>query len=99
MVDEIKDVDKTIAFILEFIFGFFGILGIGYFYAGDNTNGLVRLIGWMVFLMFSYFFISLTTMILIGFCLIPGMIVFQVLIPLLSALMLKSTLEKLYPES
>ncbi len=99
MADELKDVDKSIAFILELVLGLFGVLGVGYFYAGDNTNGLIRLIGWLAFLMLSYMVISFLTMILIGFCLVPIMVVFQVTVPILSAFMLKSKLEDLYPES
>ena len=98
MTDEMKDVDKNIAFILELILGLFGILGIGYFYAGDNTNGLIRLLVWIFVLTFSWMFISFMTAFLIGFCFMPVMLGIQVAVPIWSAFTLKSQLEELYPE-
>jgi len=99
MADEIKDVDKGVAFILELVLGLFGILGIGYFYAGDNTNGIIRLLVWIFILMFSWTFISIMMAFLIGFCFMPFMVVFQVAVPIWSAFSLKSKLEELYPEN
>jgi hypothetical protein len=40
--------DRSIALILEVLPGLFGILGIGWIYAGDTNTGLLWLIGYLV---------------------------------------------------
>ncbi len=39
--------DRSIALILEILPGLFGILGIGWIYAGDNNKGVMYLIGFL----------------------------------------------------
>ena len=36
--------------IIEIVFGYFGLLGIGYLFAGYTISGIIRLIGWLAFL-------------------------------------------------
>lgn len=43
-----SDSSDSIALILEIVFGFFGILGTGWLYAGNITIGLAALIGYLV---------------------------------------------------
>jgi len=38
--------DPNTAMIIEILAGFFGLLGIGYLYAGRTGGGLLRLFGW-----------------------------------------------------
>ena len=40
--------DPNIAFVLEFVLGIFGFLGIGWVYGKRTTLGLVMLVGWWV---------------------------------------------------
>jgi len=96
--DQLKDVDKNIAFILEFVGGFFGFLGIGHMYAGEINNGVVRLIVWMVVLWFSWIIVSFLTVCLVGLFLIPIVAAAQIGIPLWSAFDLKRRLDEAFPE-
>ena len=98
MTDELKDVDKGVAFVLELVLGLFGILGIGYIYAGDTTNGILRLVIWIAVLTFSWVFISILMVFIIGICFVPVMLILQIAVPIWSAMSLKSKLEELYPE-
>ena len=98
MNDELKDVDKGIAFILELVLGVFGILGVGYIYAGETTNGVLRLVIWMFVLMTFWFIIMILMAFFIGLCFVPAMFALQLCVPVLSAFMLRSKLEDRFPE-
>lgn len=97
MADQLKDVDKSIAFILELVGGIFGFLGIGYMYAGDITQGVIRLIAWFCIVVFAWIVIAVLTAFLIGICFIPFMLIAQIGIPVWSAFSIKKKLEETYP--
>jgi TM2 domain-containing membrane protein YozV len=97
MSRKLNDVDKTAAFLLEFIPGFFGLMGIGYIYAGDIVGGILRLILWPLFLGIAWTIIAFLMVLLIGLCFVPVMIVIQFLVPIWSAVSLKRKLEAEYP--
>jgi hypothetical protein len=40
--------DPSTAFIIEFLGGFLGFMGLGYLYAGRVEDGVVRLVAWWV---------------------------------------------------
>ena len=80
------------AFLIEFVAGFFGLLGIGYMYAGRVQDGVIRLIFWLVYNITAYIVITLLAAILVGFLCIPVQLAIQVGIPLWSANALKNEL-------
>ncbi|MBI5877604.1 MAG: zinc ribbon domain-containing protein [Chloroflexi bacterium] len=41
--------DPNTAFVLEFVLGIFGFLGVGWLYGGRTVLGLVMLVGWWLF--------------------------------------------------
>lgn len=49
MTTGISPKDPNTAFLIEFVGGFFGLLGLGYFYAGRTNDGVIRLIAWLVY--------------------------------------------------
>lgn len=51
---------STTALILEIIFGFFGLLGVGHVYSGRFALGILLLIGWWVFIGIGAFISSFT---------------------------------------
>jgi len=81
--------DPNTAFLIEFVGGFFGLLGLGYFYDGRMNDGVVRLIAWFLVLFGVWLVVGLLSAILIGICLIPFALAMQVGIPLWSANELK----------
>lgn len=81
------------AFLLEVVGGFFGLLGLGYLYAGDQQAGLIRLVGWWIVLFIMWSTVSLLTAILIGLCLIPVALIVQLLVPIWSASSLKARMQ------
>ena len=97
--DEIKDVDKNIAFIIELVGGLFGFLGIGYMYSGLIVKGVIRLLVWWVLLGIVWFAAAILSYILIGLCMMPFIIIAQVLIPIWSAFSIKNRLQKAFPGS
>jgi TM2 domain-containing membrane protein YozV len=97
MADQVKDVDKNLAFILELALGLFGFLGVGYIYAGEVSQGVLRLVLWWVLLGVAWTIIGLLTVILIGLCLIPFMLAAQIAVPIWSAFSLKKRLDEKYP--
>ncbi len=42
--------DPNTAMVIEIVAGYFGLLGIGYLYAGRTVAGLLRLFGWWAFI-------------------------------------------------
>lgn len=96
--------DPNTALIIELLAGFFGFLGIGYFYAGRTSSGLLRLLGYWGFLVVLIFLtITITSLmspnnagggLLIGgamICLVPLSILG---IPIWSAITLKNSLKR-----
>jgi hypothetical protein len=51
---------STTALILEIIFGFFGLLGVGHVYSGRFALGIILMIGWWVFIGVGAFISTLT---------------------------------------
>lgn len=98
MADELKNVDKNIAFILELVGGLFGVLGLGYMFSGLITEGVVRLIVWLLIIAFAWVMVSILAYCLIGLCMMPFLIVAQVAVPIWSAFTIKNKLEEAFPE-
>ena len=87
-----KPIDPNVAW-LELI-GLIGFLGIGYLVAGRTNEGVMRLVGFF-FLSFVGWLITIALMgLVIGCCLVPVMLAFQIGVPVWSALTLKASLEK-----
>lgn len=87
-------VDTNIAW-LELI-GLVGFLGIGYIVSGRVLEGLVRMALYMVMVSVGWMVTTLLMAVLVGFCLIPVMLIFQFGIPIWSAIDLKKQLEAQY---
>lgn len=85
--------DPNTAFLLELILGLFGILGIGYLYIGRNEDGLIRLIGWLVYMFVAWGVIVALSIVVVGLCLIPFQIAIQIGVPVWSAIYLRKQLE------
>jgi hypothetical protein len=84
-------IDPNIAW-LELI-GFLGFLGIGYLVAGRVSDGIIRMVAYWVIMFVGWTIVALLTIVIIGFCLIPVMLVVQFGIPIWSALELRKSLE------
>lgn len=89
MTTGISPKDPNTAFLIEFVGGFFGLLGLGYFYAGRTNDGIIRLIAWLVYDAIAVVAITLLLALIIGFVCIPIQLVIQVGVPLWSANKLK----------
>lgn len=88
-------VDPNVAW-LELL-GLFGFLGIGYLVAGRVNDGIIRLVVFWILLGIGWTVTALLTMVLIGFCLIPVMMLISLGVPIWSALELRKELEAQYP--
>ena len=77
------------AFLIEFLAGIFGLLGVGYLAAGKTNDGVVRLVVWLVYTVLAWVTISLLTAIVVGVVCIPFQLVLQIGVPLWSANKLK----------
>ncbi len=77
------------AFLIEFLAGIFGLLGVGYIYAGQTNEGVVRLVVWLVYTILAWVVIGLLSAILVGVICIPFQLVLQIGVPLWSANRLK----------
>lgn len=86
-----RPVDPNVAW-LELI-GLLGFLGIGYLVAGRTNDGIIRLVGYLALMVVGWTVVSLLTLVVIGLCLIPVMLVIQFGIPIWSALELKKELD------
>jgi len=90
-----QEKDPNTAFLIEFVGGFFGLLGLGYFYTGRTNEGIIRLIAWLLYDIVAFIVISLLMAVLIGIICIPFQLIIQIGVPLWSATTLKnSMLEK-----
>lgn len=86
--------DPNIAFLIEFVGGFFGLLGLGYFYVGRTNDGILRLVAWLIYDLIAACGIVLLLSIVIGLVCIPIQLVIQVGVPLWSAYRLKSDMTR-----
>ncbi len=84
--------DANTAFLIELVGGFFGLLGIGYMYAGRTNDGVLRLILWIIYDLIAGITISLLLAVFVGILCIPIQLVIQVGVPLWSANNLKNIL-------
>jgi hypothetical protein len=86
--------DPNTAFLLEFAGGFFGLLGLGHLYGGKTTDGVVRLIGWIIYDIMAAIIISLLLAVFIGIICLPIQLLIQIGIPLWSGLALKKQMQE-----
>ena len=84
--------DPNTAFIIELIGGFFGLLGIGYLYAGKTQDGILRLVIWLIYNVIVWTGILALSAIIIGVVCIPLQLVVQIAAPIWSAYELKKQL-------
>jgi hypothetical protein len=82
--------DPNTAFLIELVGGFFGLLGLGYFYVGRSNDGVLRLVLWLIYDLIAGVTIALLTALVIGIICIPIQLVIQVGVPLWSATTLKN---------
>lgn len=94
-----KTYDPNTALILELLPGLFGFLGIGYMYVGRTNDGLIRLIVWIIAVWGAWIVAWLMSIIIIGFCFMPLILIAQVGVPIWSALSLKNSLAAQTPAS
>jgi hypothetical protein len=85
-------VNPNTAFLIELVGGFFGLLGLGHIYAGRTSDGVVRLVVWLLYDLLAGFAISLLLAVLIGIVCIPIQLILQVGVPLWSANNLKKSI-------
>jgi len=88
----VQQCNPNTAFLIELVGGFFGLLGLGYIYTGRTSDGVLRLIGWLVWDLIAAFAISLLLAVIIGIVCIPIQLIIQVAVPLWSANALKNHL-------
>ncbi|TKJ28912.1 MAG: hypothetical protein CEE40_10330 [Chloroflexi bacterium B3_Chlor] len=86
------ETNANTAFLIEFVGGFFGLLGIGYMYAGRVNDGVIRLVLWLIYNITAYIVIAVLTAVLVGIICIPFQLAIQVGVPLWSANALKKDL-------
>lgn len=55
-----SDSSDTIAMLLEIIFGFFGILGMGWLYAGNFPIAILVFIGFLIVVFIEFFVMTIT---------------------------------------
>lgn len=82
--------DPQTAFLIELIGGFFGLLGIGYLYAGRNNDGILRLVLWILYDVTAFIVISLLIAVIVGIICIPVQLAIQIAVPIWSANKLKT---------
>lgn len=84
--------DPNTAFLIELVGGLFGLLGLGYLYVGRTQDGIIRLIGWIIFLGVAWTTVALLTAVIIGLFCWPLQIALQIGIPVWSAIALKNNM-------
>jgi len=89
-----KEYDPNIVFVIELVGGFFGLLGLGYFYVGRTNDGLLRLLIWLGYSIVAWVTIALLSALIIGLVCIPFQFIIQIGVPIWSAMTLKNDLEK-----
>lgn len=91
-VPQAQDKDPNTAFLIELVGGLFGILGLGYLYVGRTDEGIVRLIGWLLYMIVSWVVMIMLVVVVIGIICIPLQLAIQIGVPLWSAMKLKNEL-------
>jgi len=89
-----SDKDPNTAFLIELVGGFFGLLGLGYFYVERPNDGIIRLIAWLLYTIVAWIAVGTLTVFVIGVCCWPLQIVIQIAVPIWSAMTLKKSLEQ-----
>ena len=89
-----KEHDPNTVFIIELVGGFFGLLGLGYFYVGRTNDGLLRLLVWFGYNLVAWIAIVLLMAILVGFVCAVFQILIQIAVPVWSAMTIKNELER-----
>lgn len=84
--------DPNTVFLVEFIGGFLGLLGIGHFLVGRTSDGLVRLIAWIIYDIIAVAIITALLAVLVGIVCIPIQLAIQIGVPYWSASTLKKEL-------
>jgi len=85
-----RQYDPNTAFLIELVGGFFGLLGLGYIYVGRSSEGVVRLVAWLLYDIVAGTIIALLLAVVVGVVCIPIQLVIQVGVPLWSASTLKN---------
>jgi hypothetical protein len=87
VVSGVREIDYSTVkpgslFLLEWVGGIFGLLGLGYIYVGRTQEGLVRLVWWVFWLTAVYILIYALPTRVIAVCVcLPVHLVAQVMIP------------------
>jgi hypothetical protein len=84
----------TAAFLIELVGGLLGLLGLGYLYAGRTSDGLVRLVVWLIVVPAMWTVIAMLMAAVVGCCIAPFGVLIQIFVPIWSALTLKADLER-----
>lgn len=80
----------NIAMIIEVLGGLFGLLGLGYLYAGEAGKGLFRLVSWIIVVGLMWTVVAFLAAIVVGVCLIPFALAAQIAVPIWSGLRVKA---------
>lgn len=84
--------DPDTAFLLELVGTFFGLLGLGYIYAGRTQEGVIRLIIWIIYNFVAWVTIAILISLVIGCFCVPIQLAIQVGVALWSANALKKSM-------
>lgn len=84
--------DPDTAFLLELVGTFFGLLGLGYIYVGRTEEGILRLVGWIIYNFIAWIIIIILISFVIGCVCIPFQLGIQIGVALWSATTLKKSM-------
>lgn len=84
--------DPNTAFLLELVGGLFGLMGLGYIYVGRTNDGLIRLIGWIVYSIVAWIIIFILMSLVIGCFCVPVQLAMQIGLAIWSATSLKNSM-------
>ncbi|GEM_PF-1845441 len=90
----IKEKNPKNAFLIEFVGGIFGLLGLGYFYIGRTEEAILHLVIWICYNLFFWvgsYFLYVLSPIFLYIC-VPILLLSQVAIPYLSAIILRENI-------
>ena len=77
-----KQITPTSIFLLEWLGGMVGLLGLGHLYIGRTQEGLIRLIWWIIWLVMVYILIYLLPFRVFAVCFcVPLHGAIQILVP------------------
>jgi TM2 domain-containing membrane protein YozV len=89
---QVEGYDPNTAFLVELVAGLFGLLGLGYIYVGETSEGLTRLLLFMLYNVVAWISIMVLSMFVVGLCLVPIQIMVQIGVAIWSADSLKKRL-------